>query len=95
MILISSILRSDVNYLVRAEATPSVIHIGALASYDTFIGRAAIRAIQMALDDINKDKDLLNTSKLALHLLDTNCSAFTGVAAGKPPFLYVSVFILL
>jgi hypothetical protein len=73
----------DVVGIADAQATPSVIHIGALVSYETFIGRAAIKAIKMALDDINKDKTLLNTSVLALHLLDTNCSAFTGVAAGK------------
>ena len=81
MILIRASLCSEV---IRQDNTPSVIRIGALASYDTFIGRAAIKAIQMALDDINKDKNLLNTSELALYLLDTNCSAFTGVAAGKP-----------
>jgi hypothetical protein len=80
---VCGIFSPDVVGITDAQAAPSVIHIGALVSYDTFIGRAAIKAIKMALDDINKDKTLLNTSVLALHLLDTNCSAFTGVAAGK------------
>jgi hypothetical protein len=86
-ISIVSILCPDINNSARAENAPSVIHIGALVSYDTIIGNTAIKAIKMALDDINKDKNVLNTSQLVLHLLDTNCTAFTGVAAGN--FLYV------
>jgi hypothetical protein len=66
---------------------PSAIHIGSLVSYDSFIGRVARTAIQMAVDDVNKAKNLLNGSELVLHMLDTNCSAFTGAAVGENAFL--------
>ena len=74
------------NYFARAEDidASSGIRIGALVSYETMIGRAAKKAIQMAIDEINKDKDLLKGSKLMLHMVDTNCSAFQGAAGGKP-----------
>ena len=83
-ISISCLLSPDIKYLgAGAENTSSVIHIGALVSYDTINGRAARTAIQMAVDSINKDNNILNNSELVLHMLDTNCSAFLGVAAGK------------
>ena len=83
-ISIYCLLSPDIKYLAAgAENASSLIHIGALVSYDTFNGRAARKAIQMAVDSINKDKNILNNSELVLHMLDTNCSAFPGVAAGK------------
>ena len=83
IISICSFLCLDVHDMASAQNASSVIHVGALISYDTIIGRVARKAIQMALDEINKDKNLLNNSELVLHMLDTNCSAFLGVAAGK------------
>ena len=82
-ISICCLICPDFKYLARAENASSLIHIGALVSYDTFNGRAARKAIQMAVDNINRDKNILNNSQLVLHMLDTNCSAFLGVAAGK------------
>ena len=83
-ISICCLICPDFKYLTAgAENVSSLIHIGALVSYDTFNGRVARKAIQMAVDSINKDKNILNNSELVLHMLDTNCSAFLGVAAGK------------
>ena len=83
-ISICCLICPDFKYLgAGAENASSLIHIGALVSYDTFNGRAARKAIQMAVDSINKDNNILNNSELVLHMLDTNCSAFPGVAAGK------------
>ena len=94
-ISVCSFLCSHVNYLVRAENAPTAIHIGALVSYDTFIGRSAAKAIQLALEDIKKDRNLLNSSELVLHLVDTNCSAFTGVAAGKTHRFFMFLYVPL
>ena len=94
IISICSFLCPDVHYLAGAQNASSVIHIGALISYDTIIGRVARKAIQMALDDINKDKNLLNNSELVLHMLDTNCSAFTGVAAGKLLRFFMFLYVI-
>ena len=76
----------DLHNFVNAEdsETSSVVHIGALVSYETEIGRVGRKAIQLAVDGINKDKDLLRGSKIMLHMLDTNCNAFQGAAGGKP-----------
>jgi hypothetical protein len=87
----SSFLCSDIKFLAGAQKSPPAIHIGALVSYDTVNGRAARKAIQMAVDNVNKDKNLLNNTELVLHMLDTNCSAFPGVAAGKLSFVTVLI----
>ncbi|KAI5062617.1 hypothetical protein GOP47_0023156 [Adiantum capillus-veneris] len=56
----------------------SIVNIGALVAYDSLIGRVAKQAIEMAVADINKNNSVLPNSRLVLHMLDTNCSAFQG-----------------
>jgi hypothetical protein len=76
---------SDLHSSVGSEDSeaPSVVPIGALVSYETLIGRVARKAIQMAVEDINRDKHLLKGSKLELQMVDTYCNAFQGAAGGK------------
>lgn len=62
--------------------TITQFNIGALVSYETLIGQVAKQAIEMAVDDVNRDQSVLNGSQLVLHMLDTNCSALQGAASG-------------
>ena len=78
------------------NTTTKQLHIGALVSYGTFIGSVAKQAIEMAVDDINRNQSFLQGSKLVLHMVDSNCSAFQGAASGIVFFpLKVSCFFSL
>ncbi|KAJ3708421.1 hypothetical protein LUZ61_012126 [Rhynchospora tenuis] len=52
------------------------INVGALYTFNSVIGRAARRAIDMALEDVNLDHTILPGTKLNLLSQDTNCSGF-------------------
>ncbi|KAH9328301.1 hypothetical protein KI387_000409 [Taxus chinensis] len=60
---------------------PATVNVGALVAYNTTIGRVAKKAIELAVEDVNKDKTLLNETQLVLTMMDTNCSAFIGTSA--------------
>lgn len=57
---------------------PDVVNVGAIFSYDTVIGRAAKVAMEMAVDDVNKDPTILNGTQFKLIMEDSNCSVFLG-----------------
>ncbi|CAN7066494.1 unnamed protein product [Brassica oleracea var. botrytis] len=57
---------------------PSYVNVGALFTYDSFIGRAAKPAFKAAMDDVNADQTLLNGTKLSIVFQDSNCSGFIG-----------------
>ncbi|CAL9778697.1 unnamed protein product [Musa acuminata subsp. burmannicoides] len=57
---------------------PSEISIGALFTFDSTIGRAAKLAIELAVDDVNKNSSVLAGTRLRLFTQDTNCSGFLG-----------------
>lgn len=67
--------------LAQNGTRPATVHVGALVAYDTTIGRVAKKAIELAVEDVNKDKTVLNGTKLVLTMMDTNCSAFIGTSA--------------
>eukprot|EP01018_Ginkgo_biloba_P018050 Gb_20693 [translate_table: standard] len=67
---------------ISAEnARPASVNVGALVAYNTTIGKVAKRAIQMALEDVNRNASVLNGTRLVLTMMDSNCSAFIGTAA--------------
>jgi ionotropic glutamate receptor len=61
-------------------ARPTNITIGALFAFDSVIGRTAI---QLAVDDVNRDPTVLSGTNLSVVLQDTNCSGFAGIIQGR------------
>uniref|UniRef100_A0A1J3JZK7 Glutamate receptor n=1 Tax=Noccaea caerulescens TaxID=107243 RepID=A0A1J3JZK7_NOCCA len=57
---------------------PSSVNVGALFTYDSFIGRAAKPAFKAAMDDVNADQTVLKGIKLNIVFQDSNCSGFIG-----------------
>ncbi|MCO5602305.1 hypothetical protein L7F22_056434 [Adiantum nelumboides] len=78
--LLASLVSCWSSFLCQLASTQnaSIVNIGALVAYDSLIGRVAKQAILMAVTDINKNNTVLSNSRLVLHMLDTNCSAFQG-----------------
>ena len=85
--------------LSNSRASP--LHDG-----DDSVGLQCWDALQIALMNVNADPLLLNTTTLQIVPADSNCSAFTGAAAGSddPPqknknkvlsYEYVQVFLWL
>ncbi|GLJ46350.1 hypothetical protein SUGI_0977080 [Cryptomeria japonica] len=67
--------------LAQNGTRPATVNVGALVAYDTTIGRVAKKAIELAVEDVNKDGTVLNGTKLVLTMMDTNCTAFIGTSA--------------
>ncbi|KAG6484310.1 glutamate receptor 3.4-like isoform X1 [Zingiber officinale] len=57
---------------------PSEISIGGLFTFNSYIGRAARLAIELAVDDVNRNPSVLAGTRLKLQAQDTNCSGFLG-----------------
>ncbi|XP_074585596.1 glutamate receptor 3.4-like isoform X2 [Curcuma longa] len=57
---------------------PSVVNVGALFTYNSIIGRAAMLGIQQAVKDVNANPTILSGTKLNVITQDTNCSGFLG-----------------
>nr|XP_019706769.1 glutamate receptor 3.5-like [Elaeis guineensis] len=58
---------------------PSVVNIGALFTFNSTIGRVAKLAIQLAVQDVNSNRNLLAGTMLNIIPRDTNCSGFLGI----------------
>ncbi|CAN0914525.1 Glutamate receptor 3.7 [Linum grandiflorum] len=63
---------------VFCQQRPEVVNIGAVFMFESVIGRAAMPAIDAAVADVNKDKSVLNGTRLNLMMEDSNCSVFFG-----------------
>ncbi|KAF8695535.1 hypothetical protein HU200_037381 [Digitaria exilis] len=63
---------------VALPARPPSVTIGALFTFDSVIGSSAATAIQLAVDDINRDPTVLRGTNLSLLMQDTMCSGFVG-----------------
>ncbi|CAN8247699.1 unnamed protein product [Cochlearia groenlandica] len=61
-----------------SSSRPSSVNVGALFTYDSFIGRAAKPAFMAAIEDVNADQSLLRGTKLKVVFHDSNCSGFVG-----------------
>ncbi|KAH6780520.1 glutamate receptor 3.4 [Perilla frutescens var. hirtella] len=57
---------------------PRVINIGALLTFNSTIGKSAMPALTVGIEDVNSDTRILKGTKLNLILQDTNCSGFLG-----------------
>ncbi|XP_071726084.1 glutamate receptor 3.7-like [Rutidosis leptorrhynchoides] len=55
---------------------PDVVHVGALFSFDSVIGKAAKAAMETAVIDVNNDPSILNGTRMNLFMDDTSCSVF-------------------
>jgi glutamate receptor, ionotropic, plant len=67
-----------------AAARPPNVTIGSLFAFDSVIGRSARSAIQLAVDDVNRDPTVLNGTTLTVVFQDTKCSGFAGtIQAGS------------
>ncbi|KAJ8458197.1 hypothetical protein OPV22_031123 [Ensete ventricosum] len=62
----------------RAGTRPGEISVGTLFTFNSTIGRAAKLAIELAVDDVNRNPSVLVGTKLRLLAQDTNCSEFLG-----------------
>lgn len=65
-----------------SSSRPSSINVGALFTYDSFIGRAAKPAFMAAIEDVNADQSILRGTKLNIVFHDSNCSGFVGTMGG-------------
>jgi len=63
-------------------ARPTNITIGALFAFDSVIGRSARTAIQLAVDDVNRDPTVLSGTNLSVIFQDTKCSGFVATIQG-------------
>lgn len=66
-----------------ADSKPSEVNIGALFTFNSIIGRAAMPAIDQAVEDVNRDSTILAGITLNVIKQDTNCSGFVGTVEGK------------
>jgi hypothetical protein len=76
-------------------ARPTNITIGALFTFDSVIGRSARTAIQLAVDDVNRDPDVLSGTNLTIVFQDTNCTGFAGTIQGRQLSLSLSLCLSL
>ncbi|XP_042389112.1 glutamate receptor 3.1-like [Zingiber officinale] len=58
---------------------PATVHVGAIFSHNTTIGRVAKVAIDAAVRDVNADPSILRGTKLAVVMQDSNCNNLIGV----------------
>lgn len=65
-----------------AAARPPSVTIGALFTFDSVIGRSARTAIQLAVDDVNRDPTVLSGTNLSVIFQDTKCSGFVATIQG-------------
>eukprot|EP01018_Ginkgo_biloba_P012696 Gb_01114 [translate_table: standard] len=73
-------LKADENVSLVESTRHSVVNVGALFAFNSTIGRVAKTAIELALKDVNRNRSLLNGTKLVLSMADSNCNPFIGTA---------------
>ncbi|RWW77343.1 hypothetical protein BHE74_00014497 [Ensete ventricosum] len=76
--LIAAMAATAIDNNTISGSRPSEISIGALFTFNSTIGRAAKLAIELAVDDVNKNSSVLAGTRLRLFAQDTNCSGFLG-----------------
>jgi glutamate receptor, ionotropic, plant len=74
--------------LQAAAARPPNVTVGALFTFDSVIGRSARTAIQLAVDDVNRDPAVLRDTNLSVIFQDTKCSGFVGTIQGPTLFSF-------
>ena len=95
-LLLGLTLESGVLYAfgvhINSSTRPRTVHIGAILSFNSTIGKVAKVAIQAAVDDVNSSPHVLHGTQLKLSMQDSQYSGFLGVLEGKVPFLTVCLF---
>ncbi|RRT84543.1 hypothetical protein B296_00014160 [Ensete ventricosum] len=76
-----SLLWSGLSRNVSAIRPPTV-HIGALFSHNSTIGRVVRVAIDAAVSDVNADPSVLQGTKLVVEMQDSNSNSFSGIVQG-------------
>lgn len=67
----------------NATSRPAVVNIGAIFTFNSTIGRVAKIAIQEAIKDVNANSSILQGTKLAIQMRNSNCSGFLGMVEGN------------
>ena len=65
-----------------SSSSANVVNIGALFTFNSFIGKAAKPGILAAVEDVNSDSTILEGRILKVIFQDTNCSGFMGTVEG-------------
>ncbi|KAF9587793.1 hypothetical protein IFM89_005668 [Coptis chinensis] len=80
LLLLCLLSRLEVNGQTRngTASRPSSVNVGALFTFNSTIGRVAMPAIRVAVDDVNSDPNILAGTRLNVLMQDTNCSGFVG-----------------
>ncbi|XP_018679350.2 glutamate receptor 3.1-like isoform X1 [Musa acuminata AAA Group] len=61
------------------SSRPAVVHVGAIFTFNSTIGRVAKVAIDAAKQDVNSDPTVLRGTRLDITMRNTNCSGFFGM----------------
>ena len=77
-----------------AAQNDSAVNTGVLLNYNSWVGKVAKTAIEMARDNINKDTQLLNGSRLVLEFRDTRGDPIQGASAGNLHLLCLQLYFL-
>jgi len=83
VLMIFCILFCCTGNLCSAAHNDSVVNIGVVLNYNSWVGKVAKTAIEMAWDDINRGTHLLNGSRLVLHFRDSHGDAIEEASAGN------------
>ncbi|KAM4118642.1 hypothetical protein ACJW30_02G218700 [Castanea mollissima] len=65
--------------VTNSSTRPDVVHVGAILSYKSIIGKVAKVAIEAAVEDVNSDPTVLPGTKINLTMQDSNYSGFLGI----------------
>lgn len=76
------VLFSSSGYSRNVSSRPAAVNIGAIFTFESTIGRAAKIAIQEAVKDVNANSSILHGTELKIHMRNSNCSGFLGLAEG-------------
>lgn len=75
--------------VVCQNGNSSVVNVGALFTFDSYIGSSLAPAIRAAVEDVNSDSTILKDKTINLIIQDTNCSGFIGTVEGISSFSLV------
>eukprot|EP00253_Pinus_taeda_P021570 PITA_21570 len=81
VLMIFCTLFCNTGNLCSAAHNDSEVNIGVLLNYNSWVGKVAKTALEIARDDINNDSQLLNGRRLVLLFRDTRGDAIQGASA--------------
>ncbi|KAJ4825501.1 hypothetical protein Tsubulata_035022 [Turnera subulata] len=63
----------------NVTSRPAAVHIGAIFTFDSTIGKVAKIAIEEAVKDVNANSSILPGTELVVTMTNSNCSGFVGM----------------